>query len=86
MNVFGGCCSPSLSTVDWAALPLSLIHIFYWNPELRLDAEGKATIEYYTPDSTAPEDIIIAVSYTHLAVYKRQAKIRDRINSRNQNH
>lgn len=29
------------------------------NPELRLDAEGKATIEYYTPDSTAPEDIII---------------------------
>lgn len=24
----------------------------YWNPELRLDAEGKATIEYYTPDST----------------------------------
>ena len=31
----------------------------YWNPELRLDAEGKATIEYYTPDNTAPEDIII---------------------------
>lgn len=31
----------------------------YWNPELRLDTEGKATIEYYTPDSTAPEDIII---------------------------
>lgn len=31
----------------------------YWNPELRLDAKGKATIEYYTPDSTAPEDIII---------------------------
>lgn len=31
----------------------------YWNPELRLDAEGKATIEYYTSDSTAPEDIII---------------------------
>lgn len=31
----------------------------YWNPELRLNAEGKATIEYYTPDSTAPEDIII---------------------------
>ena len=31
----------------------------YWNPELRSDAEGKATIEYYTPDSTAPEDIII---------------------------
>lgn len=31
----------------------------YWNPELRLDAEGKATIEYYTPDSTVPEDIII---------------------------
>ena len=31
----------------------------YWNPELRLDAEGKATIEYYTPDSTAHEDIII---------------------------
>lgn len=31
----------------------------YWNPSLRLNAEGKATIEYYTPDSTAPEDIII---------------------------
>ena len=31
----------------------------YWNPELRLDADGKATIKYYTPDSTAPEDIII---------------------------
>lgn len=31
----------------------------YWNPEVRLDAEGKVRIEYYTPDSTAPEDIII---------------------------
>lgn len=31
----------------------------YWNPKLILDAEGKATIEYYTPDNTAPEDIII---------------------------
>ena len=31
----------------------------YWNPLLQLDEEGKATIEYYTPDSTAPEDIII---------------------------
>lgn len=31
----------------------------YWNPTLLLNAEGKATIEYYTPDSTAPEDIII---------------------------
>ena len=31
----------------------------YWNPSLQLDAEGKATIEYYTPDSTAPEDITI---------------------------
>ena len=31
----------------------------YWNPELRLDAEGKATTEYYTPGGTAPEDIII---------------------------
>ena len=31
----------------------------YWNPSLQLDAEGKATIEYYTPDSTTPEDIII---------------------------
>lgn len=31
----------------------------YWNPELRLDEEGKAVIEYYTPDSTAPENIII---------------------------
>ena len=31
----------------------------YWNPALKLDAEGNAVIEYYTPDSTAPEDIII---------------------------
>ena len=31
----------------------------YWNPTLQLDANGKATIEYYTPDSTAPEDITI---------------------------
>ena len=29
----------------------------YWNPSLQLNAEG--TIEYYTPDSTAPEDITI---------------------------
>ena len=31
----------------------------YWNPSLQLDANGKATIEYYIPDSTAPEDITI---------------------------
>ena len=31
----------------------------YWNPSLQLDKTGKATVEYYTPDSTAPEDIII---------------------------
>lgn len=31
----------------------------YWNPSVQLDTEGKATIEYYTPDSTAPEDVII---------------------------
>lgn len=31
----------------------------YWNPSLQLNAEGEATIEYYTPDSSAPEDIII---------------------------
>ena len=31
----------------------------YWNPALQLDEEGNAIIEYYTPDSTAPEDIII---------------------------
>lgn len=31
----------------------------YWNPELRLNDEGKATVEYYTPDNKAPEDIII---------------------------
>lgn len=31
----------------------------YWNPALQLDEQGKATIEYYTPDSTAPENIII---------------------------
>ena len=31
----------------------------YWNPALQFDANGNAVIEYYTPDSTAPEDIII---------------------------
>ncbi|WP_455585811.1 TonB-dependent receptor plug domain-containing protein [Bacteroides sp.] len=31
----------------------------YWNPELRLNAEGNATVEYFTPDSTAPEDVVI---------------------------
>ena len=31
----------------------------YWNPELQLDADGNVTIEYFTPDSTAPEDIVI---------------------------
>ena len=31
----------------------------YWNPSLQLDANDNAVIEYYTPDSTAPEDIII---------------------------
>lgn len=31
----------------------------YWNPSFSLDAEGKATLEYYTPDSTAPEDVVI---------------------------
>lgn len=31
----------------------------YWNPSLQLDAEGNATIEYYMPDSTAPQDITI---------------------------
>lgn len=31
----------------------------YWNPQLQLDATGTATIEYYTPDSTTPQDIVI---------------------------
>ena len=31
----------------------------YWNPALQLDEKGNAVIEYYTPDSTVPEDIII---------------------------
>ena len=31
----------------------------YWNPALEFDKNGDAVIEYYTPDSTAPEDIII---------------------------
>lgn len=31
----------------------------YWNPELRLDENGETTIEYYTPDSTSPHDIVI---------------------------
>jgi hypothetical protein len=31
----------------------------YWNPALQFDENGNAVIEYYTPDSTAPEDIII---------------------------
>lgn len=31
----------------------------YWNPELQLDANGTVTIEYYTPDSTAPQEVVI---------------------------
>ncbi|MDR0937754.1 MAG: TonB-dependent receptor plug domain-containing protein [Mediterranea sp.] len=31
----------------------------YWNPSVKLDAEGKATLSYYTPDSTAPEEVVI---------------------------
>lgn len=31
----------------------------HWHPELKLDAQGTATVEYYTSDSTAPQDIII---------------------------
>ena len=31
----------------------------YWNPQLTLDSNGMTTIEYYTPDSTSPQDIII---------------------------
>ncbi|NDW12044.1 TonB-dependent receptor [Bacteroides sp. 214] len=31
----------------------------YWNPALTLDTEGKAIIEYYTPDRKAPQHIII---------------------------
>lgn len=31
----------------------------YWNPSLQFDNEGKATIEYYTADSKAPQTIII---------------------------
>ena len=31
----------------------------YWNPAIQLDEKGNAVIEYYTPDSTAPEDVII---------------------------
>jgi hypothetical protein len=31
----------------------------YWSPSLRLDADGQATITYYTPDSYAPEEIVI---------------------------
>ncbi|MDR0989200.1 MAG: TonB-dependent receptor [Prevotellaceae bacterium] len=31
----------------------------YWNPAVRLDAEGKATLSYYTPDGKQPEFIVI---------------------------
>lgn len=31
----------------------------YWNPGLQLNADGTATIEYYMPDSTVPQDIVI---------------------------
>lgn len=31
----------------------------YWNPALEFNENGETVIEYYTPDSTAPEDIII---------------------------
>ena len=38
---------------------IDLRSTIYWNPSLQFDTEGNAVIEYYTPDSTAPEDIII---------------------------
>ena len=38
---------------------LDLRSTIYWNPALQLDEKGNAVIEYYTPDSTSPEDIII---------------------------
>ena len=38
---------------------IDLRSTIYWNPALQLDANGNAVIEYYTPDSTAPEDITI---------------------------
>lgn len=39
--------------------PTDLRTTIYWNPQLQLDANGTATIEYYTPDSTGPQDIVI---------------------------
>ena len=38
---------------------IDLRSTIYWNPALQLDEKGNAVIEYYTPDSTSPEDIII---------------------------
>ena len=31
----------------------------YWNPALTLDENGETTVEYYTSDSDAPQDIVI---------------------------
>lgn len=39
--------------------PTDLRTTIYWNPKLELDANGTATIEYYTPDNTGAQDIVI---------------------------
>ncbi|MDR0989202.1 MAG: TonB-dependent receptor [Prevotellaceae bacterium] len=31
----------------------------YWNPAVRLDAEGKATLTYYTPDGEQPQTVVL---------------------------
>lgn len=51
---------PTYDTPEKKNAPRSdLRSTIYWNPALQLDADGNAVIEYYTPDSSAPQDLVI---------------------------
>ena len=50
----------------------------YWNPALQLDEKGNAVIEYYTPDSTSPHDIIIEGIDENGKIYRLTQRINTR--------
>ena len=47
----------------------------YWAPSLQFDEKGNAVIEYYTPDSTAPEDITIEGIDEYGRIYRLTQRI-----------
>ena len=50
----------------------------YWNPTLQFDEKGNAVIEYYTPDSTSPHDIIIEGIDENGKIYRLTQRINTR--------